>query len=105
AEEAASSSRVGIAHWGRWAVPTLPLAVDGEDGIDFFLVGDGVDHVSVGFSLAGFECAQQASRAVLVASLDASGRWFQSSDVFVSAPMLPVGAAREIFDVVVNRHG
>src|SRR5882672_9719639 len=81
------------------------LTILREEGIDRFLVGDGVDHVAIGFSLAGFERAQQASRTVLVAPLDASRRWLQGSHVLILSPVLPVGAARKIVHVVANGNG
>src|SRR6267142_4113207 len=78
------------------------LTILREEGIDCFLVGDGVDHVTIGFPLAGFQRTQQASRSVLVAPFDASRRWLQGSHVLIFAPVLPIGAARKIMDVVTD---
>ena len=49
------------------------IAVEGENGFDRFAVNDGVDHIAVDFFLAGFECAEDASRASLATIVVALG--------------------------------
>lgn len=75
-------------------------AVHRKQFLELIAVGDDVNGVLVSFAAAGAECLEDACGAVFIAAFDAAGGGFESGDVFVFAPVLPIGASGEFFGVV-----